>query len=135
MEDHAATIRTAILRKTFAAETELIVPLRSSLVTTLAAKAVLHNLLNTHVESRRMAVEAVKGILSTTETMPEADLDYLDPVIGVRKPTIPYGIIKTDGDAGVIGLNHEGGLRGAKDRTGASSRRLDRRKLGSWRRN
>jgi hypothetical protein len=83
MEDHAALLRSAILRTTFASDAEQVIPLRSSLVTTLAAKAVMHSLLPSHPESRRMALEAVKSIISTTQVLDEPDLDFVDPVMGV----------------------------------------------------
>jgi hypothetical protein len=82
-ENHAATLRTAILRASFSAEVEQTVPIRSSLVTTFAAKAVLHNLLDSHIESRRMAIDSIKSIMGVMEVITISDLDYMDPVIGV----------------------------------------------------
>jgi hypothetical protein len=83
-EDHVATIRTAILRADFAEFKEQVVPLRSSLVTVLAGKALLHSLLGPHhFESRRMALESVRHMSQATEMVRENELDFMDPVTGV----------------------------------------------------
>jgi hypothetical protein len=83
-EDHVATLRTAILRADFAESKEQIVSLRSSLVTTLAGKAMLHSLLGLHhFESRRMALESVRHMSQATEMVREDELHFMDPVTGV----------------------------------------------------
>jgi hypothetical protein len=53
------------------------------LVTTLAAKALLHNLLGTHEESRRMAIDSIRDMTSCTEGITLDELEFMDPVVGI----------------------------------------------------
>jgi hypothetical protein len=85
IEDQVAVVEYAVLRTTFGEQAEKIVPLRSTLIIMLTTKALTHHYIGfRHPDSRRKGIEAVRSIASAAAQIQEDEVDYLDPLLGVR---------------------------------------------------
>jgi hypothetical protein len=95
LTDHIGLLTTAMLRASFALDSEQGITLKCSLATALSARAALHSLLATHRESVRMSLRDVSEVAGIVSGINERDFKYMDAVMGVSSCSFLEGNIIT----------------------------------------